>query len=183
MTRMGGGMLSMGKMKPERRNAGSMVATRASWLATSWLLVTMLIRMPRERAPTRKTMDRPNRSGRLPRSGTSKRNSPTSTRQDQVEDADGEVGDELAEDQLRSGEGGGDELLHGAGLPFPGNGQRGQEGGDDHHDDRDQAGEDVVFRDHVGVEPDAGPHIEPGEPRLVSAAETHLPQHDIAGEA
>lgn len=55
---IGLGMLSMGKMNPERRKAGSIVTTSANWLASSWLLATILISTPSERAPTRKMSER-----------------------------------------------------------------------------------------------------------------------------
>jgi len=56
-----------------------MVDTMASWLAIRWFFVTMLMSIPRERAPTRNTIDMPKSSQRLPRRGIWKKNSPTST--------------------------------------------------------------------------------------------------------
>ncbi len=66
------GMFSIGKTNPERRKAGSRVATMANWLATNWLLPTMLISMPRLSATIRKLSDSPSSSSRLPRNGTTK---------------------------------------------------------------------------------------------------------------
>ena len=74
------GMLAMGKMKPESRNAGRNVATMANWLARNWLLVAMLISMPiAQRAGQEDQRQCRTAAATLPRSGTWKRNSPIST--------------------------------------------------------------------------------------------------------
>ena len=73
-------MLAMVNMKPDSRNAGRNVATIATWLASSWLLVTMLIEHAhRQRARPGRSAAMPNSSATLPRSGTWNRNSPIST--------------------------------------------------------------------------------------------------------
>ena len=95
-------MFSMGKMKPESRKAGSTVVTMASWLASSWLLVMMLSRMPKESAPNRNSIASPASSPRLPRSGTSKDELADTDAEDQVQHTDAEIGRQLAEDQLQA---------------------------------------------------------------------------------
>ncbi|OQB78215.1 MAG: hypothetical protein BWX88_05206 [Planctomycetes bacterium ADurb.Bin126] len=69
-------------MKPDSRNDGRNVSTIASWLASSWLLVTMLMTIPSDSAPARNTAAMAKSSAALPRSGTWKRNSPMSTASD-----------------------------------------------------------------------------------------------------
>ena len=53
----------------------------------------------------------------------------------------------------------GEHLLHGAHLPFAGDGQRGQQRGDDLQDHRDQPRHHVVLRFERAVVPDAQPRI------------------------
>ena len=81
-----------------------MVATRANWLATSWLFVTMLIRYAQRKGSHQED----HRQAEQEREASAERNVedefPHQYRKDQVKDADGEVGDELAQDQFRAPE-------------------------------------------------------------------------------
>ena len=48
-----------------------------------------------------------------------------------------------------------DQLLHGAGFPFPGNGDAGQHGGHDDHDEGDDARNEHVLAAQIGIVPGA----------------------------
>ena len=72
-----------------------------------------------------------------------------------IDEADGEVGQELAEDDLDPGHRRRGELLHGAALPLAGDGQRGEHRRDDHHDHRDEPGDDHVAAGEGLVVPDS----------------------------
>ena len=61
-------------------------------------------------------------------------------------------------------------LLHGADLPFARDGERGEQGGDDHQDDGDQAGHDVVLGFERAVVPDAHARINGRDGRGAAAA-------------
>jgi len=74
--------------------------------------------------------------------------------------AEDEVGEEFAEQQFGGADGGGEQLLHGAGFPLAGDGERGEERGDDHEDDSDQAGDDEVFGFEFVVVEDPDSRIE-----------------------
>ena len=153
-------MLAMAYMKPESRNEGRKVSTMASWLARSWLWVTMLMSMPSESAPARKIAAMAKSSGDASAQRHVEEELAHQHGQQHVQHAEREVGQELAEDQLRSLDRRGDELLHRALLPLARDGERGEQRRDHHHDHGDQAGDDVVLRFQVGVEPDARPQIE-----------------------
>ena len=63
--------------------------------------------------------------------------------------ADTEIGNDLAENQFRTAQRGADQLLHGPGLPFPGHGGTGEQGGDDDHDQGDDAGNEHILAAQV----------------------------------
>ena len=77
-----------------------------------------------------------------------------------IEHADGKIGNEFAEDEFAGFDGSGNKLLHRAAFPFAGDGKRCEHRGDDHHDDGDKAGDDEVFAFQIGIEPDPRTHIE-----------------------
>ncbi len=105
-------------MNPDSRNAGRKVSTIASWLARSWLFATMLISMPIDSAPTRKIAAMPKSSATLPAQRHVEEELAHQHGQEHVEHADGEVRQELAQDQLRPCDRRGDELLHRPRLPL-----------------------------------------------------------------
>ncbi len=72
-------MLPIAYTNPDSRNDGKKVSTIASWLARSWLRVTMLIAMPNESAPARKIAAIAKSNATLPRRGTWNKNSPMTT--------------------------------------------------------------------------------------------------------
>ena len=88
----------------------------------------------------------------------------------EIDQPDGEVGQEFSEDELRRAHRRGDELLHRAGFPFAGDGEGREQCGDQSHDDREDAGNDEVAAGQIGVEPDAGAQIESGAGGLAGAA-------------
>ena len=83
---------------------------------------------------------------------------------------DEEIGHQLAEDQLARLHRRRDQLLHRAAFPLPGDRQRGEHRRNDHHNHGDQAGNNVVPRFQVLVEPDPRPHVERDRQRRAAAA-------------
>ena len=73
-----------------------------------------------------------------------------------VDQADDEIGQELAGHQLHRGDRRGDQQLHGAALPLARDGERGELRADERHDQRDDAGDDEVPAVQVLVVPDPG---------------------------
>ena len=68
--------------------------------ASCWDFVAIERKSPMPRPLRRKTEDAARRAKRLPRSGTPKRNVPVTHDQDQLDEAEPEGGDELADDDL-----------------------------------------------------------------------------------
>ena len=94
-------MLAMVNMKPDSRNAGRNVGTMAIWLASNWLLVTMLMSMPIASTPDQE--DR--RHAEQQRHAAAQRDVEDELAhqhgQQHVAHADDEIGHELAQDQFR----------------------------------------------------------------------------------
>ena len=94
-------MLTMAKMKPESRNDGRNVAIIANWLARSWLLVTMLMSMPIASTPIEEDRGHAEQQRHVAAQGDVEQELPEHDRQHHVQHADGEVRNQLAQDQFR----------------------------------------------------------------------------------
>jgi hypothetical protein len=142
----------------------------------------MLMSMPSERG----TDQEDRRHGEEKRDAAAKRHLEQElahqNRQGDVEHADREVGQQFAEDQLVAPDRRRDELLHGPLLPLAGDRERGEQGRDHHHDHGDQAGDDVIARLEIGVEPGAGPEID-GRVHDLTGGPTDLAQRHVLGVA
>src|SRR5258708_25113255 len=73
MAWMGSGIERMGKMKPERKIAGSMEVTIPTWKAIAWVSARLDTRRPKPKAPTRYTRVAAKRWTYEPRTDTPKR--------------------------------------------------------------------------------------------------------------
>jgi hypothetical protein len=70
-------------------------------------------------------------------------------------EADQGEGQGFPQDQLDRSNGSYHELLHGAALPFAGDGERREQGRNHHHDHGNEARHDIVLALQLGVVPDA----------------------------
>ena len=157
-------MLEMLKMKPESRKEGRKEVSMAIWLAMSWFRAADGDQYAETQSAEEKDAETRRRRC-CPARGTPKRIVLMTTAEDRVGETDDEIGDQLSDDQFGGLDGRRDELLHGAPVPLPGNGQGGEEGDDDGHDDGDQPGDEEVPRFQLRVVPDPAPGVDEGRDR------------------
>ena len=146
---------------PERSSEGSSDESAPACVATSWFFATTEMRSPCPSMPTRKSECRSakTRTG-LPRMGTSKRHRPERQDEQQLDQAEDEVGQELAEHDLEAAHRRGEELLHRAALPLAGHGERGEQDRADGQEVGGEAGDHEERR--AGLRVVAGPDASPG---------------------
>ena len=93
-------MLAMANMKPESRKAGRKVAMKATWLARSWLLVSDADEDAQGERADQEDRGHAEQQQHAAAQGHVEEEAPGQHGEQHVEHADGEVGRELAEDQL-----------------------------------------------------------------------------------
>ncbi len=128
----------------------------ASWIACPCVCETVEMSTPRPRVTKRNSTEPRVKVATEPRKGTSKSTMPTATMTAMSMAAIGEVGGDLADEDVARAERHDGELLHGARLALAHHAERGRDGADEDEDDAAQPGHHDHRRAQVGVEEDLG---------------------------
>ena len=99
--RIGAGMLSISKMKPDSSKAGRKPAITAAWLAANWFFATVEISKPRPASPPGTRTDMAVSAGTEPRNGTRKANTVNGHRQGHRYHAQDKIGHDFAQRAAR----------------------------------------------------------------------------------